>query len=109
MYTFLETTRRRFAALTDGSAWLLMLPALLVLWVVDPPMVKTLLQWTMFFLVVSGLSVMVSRVCFPQIDLNSFLVRAYHGDKACALVVAAVIAFVAALIIAIVLWARPLG
>lgn len=109
MHDLIENTRRRFAALLDGSAWLLILPALLGLFAWDAPMARTLLQWSLFFVVLSGFAVMISRIVFPQINLSEYLVRAYHGDLACAIVAAAVVAFVAFLILSFVLWARPLG
>lgn len=107
--TALEKTLSRLGALIDGSAWLLILPALAVLFVIDAPMAKTLMQWSLYFLVVAGLAVMISRIVFPHIRLDAFIQRAEAGDRAAACVVGHVVLFVGLLILAFVLWARPVG
>lgn len=107
--TALEKTAIRFAALLDGSAWMMMAPSLLALFFIDAPMAKTLLQWSLYFVVLVGLVVMISRICFPQIKLHEFTSDALHGSVAGAIVVAAVILFVAIVTLAFVLWAHPSG
>lgn len=107
--TFVFNLQRRFAALFDGSAWLLILPALCALYLWDAPMVKTLGQWSLYFLVLAGVVVMISRIVFPTVHLPTFIGNAERGDLAGALVTAAVILFVGMLVLSFVLWARPVG
>lgn len=104
-----ETAARRLAALLDGSAWMLMVPAAMALWWLDPPMVKTLATWSLFFFLVTGIVLIISRIAFPDIKLTPFVDRAFYGSTAAAIVVASVMATVAFLVLAFVLWARPLG
>lgn len=98
---------RRFSALFDRSAWLLIAPALAILCWIDPAMMKTVLQWSGIAVILAGLACIVSRIIFPQIHLGE-LVEAVKADKSlpAAVVVAALVMFVAALIIALVLWAK---
>lgn len=104
----------RLLALFDGSAWFLILPALAWMWYRDPPLVKSIVEWTLLFLVLAGIAVMVSRIVFPHLDLGAFLTRAAGGDGkpgdvAAAIVVAALIIFVAWIMQTIAGWARPIG
>lgn len=105
----LGRTLLRLHALIDGSAWLLILPAALGLFSLDAPMVKSLAQWSLYFVVLAGLAVMISRIVFPTIRLRDLVDRAETDPRAAGLVAAAVIAFVAILILSFVLWARPAG
>lgn len=105
--TALEKTFFRFAALLDGSAWMTMAPALIALFFIDAPMATTLLQWSLYFLVVVGVALMLSRIAFPHIRLQRFIDGAAKGDVACAIMVFSVVLFVGVLIVSFVLWARP--
>lgn len=106
---FLRKIRGRFGALVDGSAWSLILPALVALWFIDPPMAKTLAQWSLYFLVLAGMVVVISRVIFPSVNLDTLLDKAERGEVAPAVAAAAIVLFVALLVLAFVLWARPVG
>lgn len=98
---------RRAAAFIDKSAWLLILPAVAYLFFVDTAMARTLLDWTAYALVLSGIAIIISRVTFPQIDLSDLVDKVSKtGDRAAAMVVSAIIMFVGIVILALVLWAR---
>lgn len=106
--TFLQKNLARLGALIDGSAWLLILPAMLVLWFLDPAAAKTLLHWSVYFLVLAGMVVIISRIVFPDIKLGEWLAEARaENNVAAGLIVAAVILFVGLAMLAAVLWARP--
>ena len=97
----------RLGALADKSAWLLMAPAIAALYVIDPAMVMTLLQWTLFGSVLAGAAVMISRIVFPQIKLTELVKDAQdENNTAAGLIVAAVVLFVGILILALVIWAK---
>ena len=98
---------RRTSALIDKSAWMLIAPALLVIFLIDPALAKTLLTWMLFGLVIAGASVIISRIVFPQIDLSALLAEVREKNSTGAgLVVAAVILFVGAVMMSLVIWAK---
>lgn len=97
---------RRLAALFDKSAWLLIAPAIIALYWIDAPLARTFAQWSLFFLVLAGMAVVISRIVFPQIDLKYFVTRAENGSHAASIVVAAIVLFVGMLILAGVLWVK---
>jgi uncharacterized membrane protein (DUF485 family) len=72
-------------------------------------MAKTLLQWSLYFSVLVGLVVMVSRIAFPHIRLQAFIDKSLDGSVSASIVVLSIVLFVALLVIASVLWARPAG
>lgn len=102
-----EAWIKRALALVDGSAWLLIAPALVALWFIDPPTFKALVQWSVFMFALAGVAIIVSRVVFPRLNLNAFIDKALAGDRACAHVAAAVILFVGVVMFCFVHWAKP--
>jgi len=97
---------KRFAVFGDKSAFLLTAPFALALYLIDPTLLKTLLQWVLFAPVLAGIAIVVSRVTFPHIDLTEHINEAKAGNTASAIVVASVVFFVAAIVVALVLWAK---
>jgi hypothetical protein len=97
----------RLGALTDVSAWLLIAPALAALYAIDPALAKTFAQWSIFGLVLAGAAVMISRVIFPQIDLQA-LIKSVIEDKSTAagIVAASIVFFVGLVMLAMVIWAK---
>lgn len=100
------TRFRRLAALFDKSAWLLIIPALAALFFFDQSLGKTLLTWLTFGIAISGVSVIISRLIFPQIHLGDLYDETLKGNLPAAIVAAAVIVFVALVILALVVWAK---
>lgn len=105
--TIIESWLKRLKVFSDLSAWLLIAPACFALWWVDPAVAKTLLQWSLFGIVMAGVAVMISRLIFPDLSLHEFVKSAAGGNVAASIVAAAVIAFVAAVFIGMVVWAKP--
>lgn len=103
---FLNSLRIRVAALLDKSAWLLIVPALLVLFFIDAGMVKTLIQWSAYGLVLAGVAVVVSRIVFPQIDLTRLVAEVHLENRAAATLAAALVIFVGLLMLSLVIWAK---
>lgn len=106
--SFFTSLSKRLAALGDKSALLLILPAVAALFFIDTPLIKTLVEWTLFGIALSGVTIVISRIAFPQIKLSD-LVHAAHEDKnlAAGVVAAAVVLFVGIVFVALVLWAKP--
>ncbi|NCE85282.1 hypothetical protein [Pseudomonas sp. Q1] len=97
---------KRLKALLDQSAWLLILPSLLTLFLIDTAMLQTLIQWLVFAPVLAGLAIIVSRVVFPQIHLSTLVEQTGQGNTAAGLLAAALVLFVAVVIMALVMWAK---
>lgn len=106
MRKILERWIQRAHALIDGSAWLLIAPAFLALFYVDPALARTFAEWGLFFLVLAGVAVIVSRIIFPHLNLGAFLEEAKKGNLGAALVAGSLIIFVGVLILSGVLWVK---
>lgn len=98
---------QKLKALLDGHAWLLILLALPVLAWLDWPMVRTLLEWTLYALVLIGLAIIVSRIVFPQINLARMVEDAADGNAAAGLVVLGLLVFFGLLVLALAGWVKP--
>lgn len=103
---FLDRLKKRLAPLLDMTAWVLVVISVLPLLLIDPAMVLTLVQWTAFGLALAGISVVVSRMVLPQVDLTEWVGHAREGNVAAGLVVLGVALFVGLIILALVLWAK---
>lgn len=103
----LDKWKKRLGALIDLSAWMLIAPAFLILFWVDPAAAKALVQWSLFGVVMAGVAVMISRLVFPDIHLLEHVDKAKRGSLPNAIVAASVVAFVGILFIGLILWAKP--
>lgn len=92
----------------DKTALMLWAVSLGLLLLIDPVMVKTLVQWTLFFLTLAGIVVVISRLAFPMINLRNFVQEAYrgNGNTAAGLVVLAIALFMGLTLLSLVLWAK---
>lgn len=98
---------RRTRAMFDKSAWMLITPAIVGIYLLDAALARTLATWMLFALVIAGAAVIISRIIFPQIDLNTLLRQVQEKNNTGAgIVVAAVILFVGLVMLALVLWAK---
>lgn len=103
---WLDSTARA-KVLLDKTAWLLILPALATLFFLDPAAAKTLVQWSLYGVVLAGVVVVISRLIFPQIALGEFIASALKEKNAAAgIVVGAIVLFVAIMTLALVIWAK---
>lgn len=96
----------RLKSLLDQSAWLLMLPASLILYIIDPSMAQTVAQWTLIALVLAGVAIIVSRIVFPQLDFDVLLPLVYAGNVAAGQVLSSLVLCVGLVFLSLVLWAR---
>lgn len=97
---------KRLSALVDASAWALILPAVVFLSAIDAALIRTLLEWTSYALVLAGVAIVVSRVTFHQIHVAELMDEVRLGNRAAGAVVAAVVLFVGILVMSLVLWAK---
>lgn len=97
----------RILALTDKSALFLMLPALLVLGLVDLPRTLSIASWMLFGAVLVGFCIQISRIAWSSINFQAMVDKAQEDPRACAIIVAAVIVFVGMLFLSLAFWTRP--
>jgi len=103
---FLARLSKRLAPFLDLTAWVLLIAAMVPLLLIDSPMVVTLAQWTAFALALAGITVVLTRVVLPQVDLSEWLGHARSGNVAAGLVVLAVALIVCFTFVGLVLWAK---
>lgn len=103
---FITSFLKRFKALGDKSALILIIPAVAALFFIDAAMVKTLVQWLIFAPIIAGVAVLVSRIIFPHIDLTQLIRETHEGNKASAILAGALLLFVGLLVFALVTWAK---
>ena len=96
----------RFAALFDKSSWLLIIIGVAVLAMVDWRTALTLAQWAVGAFAIGGLTIVISRVTFPQIKLGDMVEKAKAGELPAALVVLAVVLYCGAVFIGVALWVK---
>lgn len=97
----------RLAALVDKSAWFLILPALAIVYCIDPVRTLSVLTWMLFVAILVGFCIQISRIAWSPVDLVAMVNSAERDPRASAIVVAAVIVFVGLLVLSVVLWTRP--
>ena len=95
----------RLKGFTDRSAWLLVLVGGAILGVTDYRLLLTLVAWVAFTAVLAGITIMLSRVVFPTIDLGEWIDKARGGEMPAALIVAALLVFAGLLFNGVVSWA----
>jgi len=94
-------------ALLDRAAWLLIVPVLVVLAVIDLAMVRTMVEWSLFAAVLAGFAIIISRVVFPQIKLGDLVNEARAGSAGAGLVAAGLLIFFGLLLLALAGWTKP--
>lgn len=97
---------KRLAPFMDLTAIVLLAVSVIPLWLIDAAMLKTLLQWSGFVFSFAAISVVISRIVMPQVDLSEWVTRAKDGNLAAGLVVLAVAHFLGFILVGMVLWSR---
>ena len=106
MQNFLSRLKIRIMPFFDLTAWVLLLVCVVPLVLIDPIMVKTLIQWNAFFLAFAAITIVISRIAFSQIDLTWWVEKAKNGDLPAAVVVFSIAWFMSITMLALVLWAK---
>lgn len=107
---FLNRLVKRVSPFMDLTAWVLLSISIIPLLFIDVAMVVTLLQWTGFAIALAGITIIVTRLFFPQVDLTKWLAEARQapgeGRTAAAVVVAAVSFVMGCVFLGLVLWSK---
>lgn len=96
-----------FSVLFDSAATFLFVPALAILYWLDPAKLLTLLEWMLFAAVIAGFTIHISRLLFPQIWLSLYLEKARECAIGAAIVAAAVVLCVGMVFIGLTSWVKP--
>jgi len=96
----------RFAALVDGSAWLLILPFVALWYWIDPLDLKIMMAWLLRLPIIVGVTIIISRIFFPSLKLTEFLEEAKRGNVGAGLVVAGLMIFIGMLIMTAAGWSK---
>lgn len=99
-------TVSRLAALTDGSAWFLILPFLALWYYIDPVETKTMVLWLLRLPIAVGVSVILSRIVFPTLRLGELVKAAKEGSVGAGVVVLALILFVGVMVVTAAGWSK---
>lgn len=109
---FWRNLKKRLAPLFDLTSWVLFALTLAPLYLFAPAMVMTLVQWTAFGVALAGVTVVLSRIMAPMINLGELYscltLRADWADARrlpAAIVIAAILVFMGLLFLGLVLWA----
>ncbi len=98
---------RRTRALIDKSAWLLIAPAMIGLFLLDISLGKTLLTWSLFGIAIAGVAVVISRIIFSHFNLTQLYDEAVKmGNIAAGVICSAIVLFVGIVMLALVIWAK---
>lgn len=96
----------RFLSLFDSTAWLLMLPAGLALYYIDSAMMATVVQWLLVAPLLAGITVIVTRVIFPQVSIAWLVAQVEERNVAAGMLAAALVIFVGLVFLGMVIWGR---
>ncbi|UIS74649.1 holin [Morganella phage Mecenats66] len=97
----------RLRAIIDPSVLILIVPALVVGLFLDPPMFITLAEWSVFYPVIVGISLLIAQILFFQIRFGHLVKKVMEENSLpAAIVLFGLIMFTAISSIAITLWVR---
>jgi hypothetical protein len=104
--TLIQQLKIRICPLMDMSAWLLLIICALPLVAIDRAMIMTLIQWTAYSGALVGITIILTRIIFPQIRLTEYLDLAKSGNLASSIVVLAVSVIIGFIFLGVVLWSK---
>lgn len=95
---------KRVTAVFDISAWVLIAIGAAWLFFSDVSLLGMMIRIGLFCSVIAGFVIVVSRIMFPQINLDDFVKDAREGKSGSATVVAAILISNAVMFLAMVIW-----
>lgn len=109
MFASLWARVRAFVApFHDARAWAAILVCALIVWMIDPVMIKTVIVWALQAGIFFGFATIASRLIFHQIDLQEQVASARAGNVAAGMIVLAVCLTVALFALAFAIFGRAL-
>lgn len=89
---------------SDLRILMLTVPATIVLWLLDPILTQTWVQWGMAIFVVAGITLLVRKILFHSFDMSAAIEKAVETSGGAGQVVMAVAIVMAAIMLSVTLW-----
>lgn len=102
----LQKILARVAPFYDPTAWTLIALCAGGVFLFDPVLAKTVLQWVLLFGVFAGVAVIISRHVLPQVNLDELVKAALAGNIGAGLVALGLCIFLSFLVLALTLWGK---
>lgn len=103
---FWARLRAFIAPFHDPRAWTLIILCAGGVWLFDPVMARTVLEFVLIAGAFAGIAVMISRHVLPQVNLTAHVQQALTGPTGAGLVVLSVALFLSVLVLTLALWGR---
>ena len=102
----LSFIQKHAAPFYDLRAWTLIALCAGGVFLFDPVMARTLLEWTLIFGVFAGVAVIISRHVFPQISLTDVVSTASGSPNGAGMIALGVLIFMSFLVLALTIWGK---
>jgi uncharacterized membrane protein YjfL (UPF0719 family) len=96
----------RGKALVDGSAWLMILPFLFLMWYIDPIETKTKLLFLLQLPVIVGVALMLARVAVPALSITELMREVRAGNVAAGVTLLGLLVFVGLVVMTAAGWTK---
>jgi len=101
----IDKIMKRLRPFVDLTAWVLLLASLVPLFLLDKAMVLTLVNWLVFGLAIAGVTVFISRMLLPNIDMSETIDQAMGNQSVPAAILFFGVTFLmGSIFIGLVLW-----
>ena len=93
-----------FKSLHDSRIYLLVIPATMLLFYIDPILTKTWMQFGLVLLILAGLTLMLRKILFNTLDMSAAIDKAVESPQGAGSVVLGVAVFMSAVLVSATLW-----
>lgn len=93
-----------FKSMQDSRIFLLIFPATILLWFLDPVLTETWMQWGLVIFAVAGLSLLLRKILFNTFDMSAAIEKAVESSAGAGQVVMAVAIVMASIMLSVTLW-----
>lgn len=93
-----------FRFVHDSRVYLLIVPATIILFLIDDVLAKTWLQWGVVLPIIAGITLILRKILFNTLDLSSAIEKACETPGGSGHVVMAVAIVMAAVLVSATLW-----
>lgn len=91
-------------ALHDARAYFLILPFAFLMWMIDPVIAETWLQWAIALPIICGVMILIRKIVFNTLDLSAAISKACETSTGSGYVVIAISIFCSTFLLAATLW-----
>lgn len=91
-------------SMQDSRIFLLIFPATFLLYLIDPVMTETWMQWGLVVFAVAGITLMLRKILFNTFDMSAAIEKACESSAGAGQVVMAVAVVMASIMVSVTLW-----